>query len=173
GVIERTLPGTNQRLAPDSALQDPADYLRALEATIRKLVRTPGISPEQIAGIGTDFTCCTVLPTTRDGTPLCSDPNWRANPHAWVKLWKHHAAQPQADRINATARQRGEPWLDRYGGKISSEWFFSKALQIVDEAPEIYAASGRLLEAADWVIWQLTGEEKRNMCTAGYKAMWS
>ena len=50
----------------------------------------------------------------------------------------------------------GESWLDRYGGKISSEWFFSKTLQILDEAPEIYAAADRLLEAADWVVWQLT-----------------
>jgi L-ribulokinase len=69
------------------------------------------------------------------------------------------------------ARERGEPWLTRYGGKISSEWFFSKALQILEEAPQIYEASGRLIEAADWVVWQLTGEETRNQCTAGYKAM--
>ena len=98
---------------------------------------------------------------------------FRANPHAWVKLWKHHAAQPEADRINAVARATGQPWLDRYGGRISSEWFFSKALQILDEAPEVYAAADRLIEAADWVVWRLTGVETRNACTAGYKAMWS
>ena len=67
-------------------------------------------------------------------------PGVRAEPHAWVKLWKHHAAQPEADRINDVARARGEAWLDRYGGKISSEWFFAKALQILDEAPHVYAA---------------------------------
>jgi len=66
-----------------------------------------------------------------------------------------------------------QAWLDRYGGKISSEWFFSKALQILDEAPELYAAADRLIEAADWVVWQLTGVETRNACTAGYKAIWS
>jgi L-ribulokinase len=114
-----------------------------------------------------------MLPTLADGTPLCVLPEYRRNPHAWVKLWKHHAAQPEADKINATARTMGEAWLDRYGGKISSEWFFSKTLQILDEAPEIYAAADRLLEAADWVVWQLTGVETRNSCTAGYKAMWS
>ena len=62
--------------------------------------------------------------------------------------------------------------MNRYGGKISSEWFFSKALQILDEAPEVYAAADRLMEAADWVIWRLTGVETRNACTAGYKAMY-
>jgi L-ribulokinase len=114
-----------------------------------------------------------MMPTRTDGTPLASLPEYRRNPHAWVKLWKHHAAQPEADRINAVARERGEAWLPRYGGKISSEWFYSKALQILDEAPEIYAAADRLIEAADWVIWRLTGRETRNSCTAGYKAIWS
>jgi L-ribulokinase len=90
-----------------------------------------------------------------------------------VKLWKHHAAQPEADLVNAVAAERGEQWLERYGGKISSEWFTAKSLQILREAPEIYARADRLLEAADWAVWQLTGVESRNGCTAGYKAMWS
>src|SRR5690606_5288902 len=114
---------------------------------------------------------CTMLPTKADGTPLSNLPEWRANPHAWVKLWKHHASQPQADKINEVARQRGESWLQLYGGKISSEWFFSKALQILEEAPEVYEAADRLIEAADWIVWQLTGVETRNACTAGYKAI--
>ena len=114
-----------------------------------------------------------MLPTLIDGTPLCNLPELRRNPHAWVKLWKHHAAQPEADLINETAAARGEPWLARYGGKISSEWFFAKALQILHEAPEVYARAERLIEAADWVVWRLTGIETRSSCTAGYKAMWS
>jgi L-ribulokinase len=114
-----------------------------------------------------------MLPVKEDGTPLCLLPDLRDKPHAWVKLWKHHAAQPEADKINSTAVRMKLGWLDRYGGKISSEWFFSKVLQILDEAPEIYKAADRMLEATDWVIWQLTGVETRNSCTAGYKALWS
>ncbi len=160
-------------LAPDWALQDPDDYLRVFETTIPAVLRESGVDPADVIGLGIDFTACTMLPTTADGTPLCTVPELRANPHAWVKLWKHHAAQPEADRINDVAARDGEAWLDRYGGKISSEWFFSKALQILDEAPEIYAAADRLIEAADWVVWRLTGVETRNACTAGYKAIWS
>jgi L-ribulokinase len=136
-------------------------------------MRASGVDPADVIGIGIDFTACTMLPTTADGTPLCVLPELRAEPHAWVKLWKHHAAQPQADRINEVARETGQPWLERYGGKISSEWFFAKSLQILEESPEIYARADRLIEAADWVVWQLTGQERRNVCTAGYKAMWS
>lgn len=173
GVIDETLPGTNIRLEPDWALQDPNDYLETFKQTIPAVLKESGVSPDDVIGVGIDFTACTMMPVKADGTPLCFLPEWRNNPHAWVKLWKHHAAQPEADKINRVARERGEPWLARYGGKISSEWFFSKTLQILDEAPEVYAAADRLIEAADWVIWQLCGEEKRNLCTAGYKAIWS
>jgi len=173
GVIDEVLPGTKIRLEPDWALQDPEDYIRTFKRTIPAVLKQSGVDPADVIGIGIDFTACTMLPVKADGTPLCTLPEFRHNPHAWVKLWKHHAAQPEADKINATARQMGESWLDRYGRKISSEWFFSKTLQILDEAPEIYAAADRLLEAADWVVWQLCSEETRNSCTAGYKAMWS
>jgi L-ribulokinase len=171
GVIDHTLPGSDKPLPPDWALQDPLDYLEVFRQTIPAVLRESGVPAEEVVGIGIDFTACTMLPTTADGTPLCTLPQWRDNPHAWVKLWKHHASQPQADQINETARRMGQAWLDRYGGKISSEWFFSKALQILQEAPEVYRAADRLIEAADWVVWQLTGVETRNACTAGYKAM--
>jgi L-ribulokinase len=175
GVIERHLPDPDSdvRLEPDWALQDPADYIATIQATVPRLLAETGIDAADVVGLGIDFTSCTMLPTTSDGTPLNQVAEFRREPHAWVKLWKHHAAQPEADRINAAAVARGEPWLPRYGGRISSEWFYSKSLQILDEAPNVYRAADRLIEAADWVVWQLTGVETRNSCTAGYKAIWS
>jgi L-ribulokinase len=175
GVIDEHLPPSDDdvRLGPDWALQDPQDYIRTLQVAVGTVLAQSKIDPSEVIGIGTDFTACTMLPTKADGTPLCAIPEFRRRPHAWVKLWKHHAAQPQADRINAVARERGERWLARYGGKISSEWFYAKSLQILEDAPDLYAAADRLIEAADWVIWQLTGVETRNNCTAGYKAIWS
>ena len=175
GVIDDVLPLDDRRivLPPDWALQDSEDYIRVFRETVPAVLRESGVDPADVIGLGVDFTACTMLPTTADGTPLAMLPQFRANPHAWVKLWKHHAAQPDADRINAVAEATGQPWLDRYGGRISSEWFFSKALQILDEAPEIYAAADRLIEGGDWVVWRLTGVETRNACVAGYKALWS
>ena len=173
GVIDETLPGTGIRLEPDWALQDPNDYLEVFKQAIPAVLAEGGVDPEDVVGLGIDFTACTMLPTKADGTPLCFLPEWRDNPHTWVKLWKHHAAQPEANKLNQTAGELGYTFLDRYGGKISSEWFFPKAWQILDEASQVYEAADRLIEAADWVVWQLTGVEKRNACTAGYKAMWS
>ena len=173
GVIDERLPGSGLRLPPDWALQDPNDYLEVFHHAVPAVLQESGVSPDDVIGLGIDFTACTMLPVKANGAPLCFLPEWRDNPHAWIKLWKHHAAQPEADKINATAREMDEGWLNRYGGKISSEWFFSKTLQILDEAPEIYEAADRLIEAADWVVWQLTGHETRNSCTAGYKGLWS
>ncbi|MCP4167300.1 MAG: ribulokinase [Chloroflexi bacterium] len=174
GVIDERLPDLDIRLEPDWALQDPNDYIEVYKHAIPAALAESGVDPADVIGVGIDFTACTILPTRADGTPLCFLPEWRANPHAWVKLWKHHAAQPEANKLNAIAYEQGfGDIMDRYGGKISSEWFYPKAWQILDEAPDVYAASERLIEASDWVVWQLTGVETRNSCTAGYKAMWS
>jgi L-ribulokinase len=171
-VIDQTLPGDSKPLPPDWALQNPMDYIEVFKQTIPSVLKQSGVAPEDVIGVSVDFTACTMMPTKADGTPLCVMPEFKNNPHAWVKLWKHHAAQSHADRINETARNMGEKWLPRYGGKISSEWFFSKALQILEEAPEIYKAADRFIEATDWVTWQLCGRETRNACTAGYKAIY-
>lgn len=172
GVIDEVLPTTGKRLPPDWALQDPLDYLDVVRVTIPAVLHTSGVSPGDVVGLAIDFTASTMLPTYADGTPLRATPEFADNPHAWVKLWKHHAAQPQANRINETAARLGESWPIRYGGKISSEWFFSKALQILEEAPEVYHAADRLIESCDWVIWRMTGVETRNQCVAGYKAIY-
>ena len=171
GSIERTLPSSGKPLPPDWALQDPEDWREALGTAVREALRDAGADPSAVVGIGTDFTACTVLPVLRDGTPLCELPELRMRPHAWPKLWKHHAAQPQADRINDLAHERGEPWIARYGGRISSEWQFAKALQLLEEDPDTYRRTERWIEAADWIIWQLCGRETRNACTAGYKGI--
>ena len=171
GVLDERLPDSEVELEPEWALQDPGDYVRTLRHAVPEVLA--GVRPQEIVGVGIDFTSCTMLPTTADGTPLCELPELRDRPHAWVKLWKHHAAQPEADEVNAVARERGEQWPARYGGKISSEWFFPKALQILHEDAEVYDRAGRLIEAADWIVWQLTGVETRNNTTAGYKAIWS
>jgi L-ribulokinase len=175
GVLDARLPAPDDDVELDTgwALQDPDDYVRSLQVAVPRLLADAGASPDDVVGVGIDFTSCTMLPTLADGTPLCRLDDLRREPHAWVKLWKHHAAQPEADRINAVAAERAEPWLPNYGGRISSEWFFAKALQILDEAPEAYARAERLIEACDWIVWQLTGVEIRNACAAGYKAMWS
>ena len=172
-VIDRELPSTGERLPPDWALQDPDDWVKVLEGGIPAAVADAGVEPGEIVGLGIDFTSCTVLPVTDDSTPLCRLDEFRERRHAWPKLWKHHAAQPVADRLNEVAAERDEPFLSRYGGRISSEWYFPKLIEVWNEDREVYDACTAFIEATDWIIWHLTGSQVRQSATAGYKAMWS
>ncbi|HNX65801.1 MAG TPA: ribulokinase [Bacteroidales bacterium] len=171
GVMDEKLPDGTP-LGVDWALQHPNDYMDVFANTIPEVLKKAKVNPSDVIGVGIDFTACTMLPVYADGKPLCFDNRFSHNPNAWIKLWKHHAAQEEANILNATAEKRGETFLKRYGGKISSEWMIPKIMQIADEAPEVYKAADRFVEAADWVIWQLTGNETHNSCTAGYKAIW-
>ena len=170
-VMDTVLASTGAVLPPDWALQVPADYVEVVKNAVPAAIAASGIDPALVIGIGTDFTASTPLPVTADGTPLNEIAGYENRPHAYVKLWKHHAAQGQADRINELAAARGESWLPRYGGLISSEWEFAKGLQLLEEDPELYARMDHFVEAADWIVWQLTGRYIRNACTAGYKGI--
>ncbi len=172
GVMDEVLASSGARLPADWALQVPNDYRDVLRHAVPAAVAAANIDPAAVIGIATDFTASTPMPVLADGTPMCEIPGFADRPHAYVKLWKHHAAQPQADRINAVARELEEPWLARYGGFISSEWEYAKALQLLEEDPEVYAAMDHWVEAADWIVWQLSGSYLRNSCTAGYKGIW-
>lgn len=172
GVITEQLPEEGVPLQQDWALQHPEDYIGVLTHAVPEVLEKAGIDAKQVIAVGVDFTACTVVPIGRDGMPLCMHSQYRANPHSWVKLWKHHASQKAADVINRVAREQGETFLQRYGGKISSEWLFPKILQVLQEAPDIYHATNRFMEAADWIVTFMTGREARNSCAAGYKGMW-
>jgi L-ribulokinase len=171
-VIDEQLPSSGATLGAEWALQHPGDWLEAIDASVRAAIAAAGTSSADIVGIGIDFTACTVLPVTADGTPLMQQAALAGQPHAWPKLWKHHASQPQATRVTDVAAARGETWLPRYGGRISSEWMLPKALQILEEAPAVFAEADLIAEGGDWVVWQLTGAFARNACAAGYKGLW-
>lgn len=169
-VLEDALPD-GQPLPPDWALQVPEDYRHVLRTAVPAALAEAGVDPARVVGIATDFTACTMVQTLADGTPLDEVPGLADRPHAYTKLWKHHAAQPQADRINRLAEERGEAWLARYGGLISSEWELAKGLQLFEEDRELYDRTERWVEAADWIVWQLCGTYVRNACSAGYKGV--
>lgn len=173
GEITEQLPENKVPLPQDWALQDPSDWLYTLETTVREVLESSSVAKEDVIGIGVDFTSCTILPCDSEGAPLCWMEKWKSQLHAWPKLWKHHAAQDEAEQITQLALEKQEAWLPRYGGIISSEWLHPKTLQILNEAPELFLASDVYVEGGDWIVWQLTGNLTRNACAAGYKALYS
>jgi len=77
------------------------------------------------------------------------------------------------ERNEELALERNEAFLSRCGGRVSSEWIFPKILQILEEDPIVYDAAYRFMEAGDWAVIMLTGEQTRNSCAASAKALWN
>lgn len=171
-VLSERLP-CGKPLPENYALQHPGDYLDTLYYVIKDCIKKSDVDPSDIVGIGVDFTASTVMPVSKDGTPLCFFDEFKENPHAYVKLWKHHAAQKEADEINVLANELEKEWIKQYGGIISSEWMFPKVLQILREDEHLYNSTFRFIEAGDWIVWQLTGNETHSVCNTGFKAMWN
>lgn len=165
--------GVTTDQGPAWALQDPIDYLAVLEHTVPSVLREGGVCPEEVKAIGWDVTSCTMLPALSDGTPLSETAVFRNHAHAYVKLWKHLAAAPQAKRIEELAKAECPELLSDYGGKVSSQWMLPKVLQIAEEAPEVYGAAELFLEVIDWLTLVLTGTLVRSSCGAGFKSFWS
>ena len=170
GVMDRNLHG-KIKLEQDFALQDPRDYLDALAFAVREVVERSGVSPQQVVGLGLDCTASTVLPLDERGMPMCWLDDYRWEPHAYIKLWKHHGAQKQADRIALCAAE--EPWFDRYGRQVSCEWMLPKIMETLECSEELYHHTARFAEVGDWLVCHLTGEESHSACLAGYKAFWN
>lgn len=173
GVMDEQLPDGTTYLENEWALEHPQDYLEVIEKSVPEIIKKSNISSDDIIGISVDFTACTMLPINKNLEPLCFEKRFYSNPHSWVKLWKHHAAQDEANELNRIAKMHGEQFLQRYGNKISSEWMIPKIWQILNEAPEVFEATDQFVEATDWITSQLCGNLIRNSCTAGYKAIWN
>ncbi len=171
-IMDRRLTaGDNRELPPEFALQVPGDYLESMCAASAAAVRASRVSSADIIGVGLDVTSATVVVTDSDGVPMCDKPEFANNPHAYVKLWKHHGAQGQADRIVELAKKRGEAWLPRYGGILSAEMLLPKALETLEKAPDLYAATAEIVDMLDWLTWRLTGTLAYSASDSGYKRM--
>ena len=169
GVMDEFLPDGTP-LPTGWALQHPSDYLCALKEAVRKAVQNANVDKNDIIALGVDFTASTMLPLDEDMRPLSE--THPSNPHAYVKLWKHHGAQAQADRMTKTAREMGYELLDFYGGKVSAEWTMPKIVQMIEEDEALYEKTDLFIEAGDWIVYRLTGNVKKSAMIAGYKAFY-
>jgi len=163
---------SGKRAQSTTALQHPADYLEALGVTVRGVITDSGVSPEEIAALALDFTASNILPILECGTPLAFLEEFKSEPHAYVKMWKHHGAASEAEELTRAANRIDPSILESYGGKISGEWAFSKIYETLHGAPLVYEKADLFMEAGDWLVLMLTGKLTRSACMVGYKALW-
>lgn len=159
-------------LKSEWVLQDPNDYTAVLYSVVKSLLTQSGVCKEQIVGIGIDATSSTPLPLDGNFEPLCNNPKFRNRPHAWLKLWKHHAARPQAEQLAQICREQGRPYPDWYGGMISQECMLAKVVQVFQEDREVFDAADCFVEVGDYLVSLLAGKPVFSANSAAAKAFW-
>lgn len=170
GVIEGELNGL--KIPHTYALQNSNDYLEIMEEGISYIVRESKIDPVNIVGIGIDFTSSTIIFTDENLNPVHNLKQFKNNPHAYVKLWKHHGAYKEAEKLYQTAIENNNKWLGHYGYNVSSEWMIPKIMEVMNRAPEIMEKTAYIMEAGDWIVNKLTNKNVRSNCGLGFKAFW-
>jgi L-ribulokinase len=159
--------------------QHPRDYLESLEASVVEALREAGPTvAAQVRGIAIDTTGSTPVLADRMGKPLALSASHAENPNAMFVLWKDHTAVAEAERLNHLARTWGGVDYTKYvGGIYSSEWFWAKAVHILETDAAVAEDAATIVEHCDWIPAVLTGTTelarfKRSRCAAGHKALW-
>ena len=174
GVIEHALPGGGRRTAARTGpCRCPRTTVTCCGRGARRRAARAGSTRRRSSGSRTDFTACTmrahVTPTAR----RCASCRIRRPPARLVEAVeaprRAAAGRPHQRARRTSAARSGSP---RYGGLISSEWEFAKALQLLEEDPEIYAADGPLDRSRRLDRLAAVPGVRRNACTAGYKGIY-
>lgn len=171
-IITYSLPSTAELLPCDFFLQNPIDYVEALQALLTEIWRKGKILAEDVIGIGVGFASNTIIPLGENNMPLCMDERYRSNPHSWVKTSKHHSAQEEAEQITNLLIKKNYSLIKHCGNKVPSEWMIAKIFETFRKAPEIYHATKLFIEAGDWIVYLLTGNIRKSSCLAANKALW-
>ena len=163
--------------------QHPLDYIEGMEASVKAALaeasRTggPGL-PSKLRALAVDTTGSTPCFSDASGRPLALDPAFAEDPDAMFILWKDHSGVDEAARVNRLAKGwGGEDYTKYEGGVYSSEWFWAKALRVVEKNPRVASSAATIVEHCDWIPALLTGARglgdlKRSRCAMGHKAMW-
>ena len=147
------------------------DYEFALLSLLEAV--TPAEYRENIVGICVDATSFTLVPVGADGKALATTAEFGDRYHAQIKLWKHHAAQAQAEEALALARSMELPVLGRIGGSISCEWALPKLMQMRDEDRQVYDAVDMALDLCEFLTYRLTGLPVRSTGSMSFKGLWA
>ena len=160
------------RLPENFALQHPQDYINALTETVHGVLAQSGVDKNNVVGIANDFTACTLVAVDKNGIPLCLKDEFKSQPHAYVKLWKHHYSQDLADKITNFCKDYNID-SSTFGGKVSPEWLLPKVWETLKYSKQTFDACDRFYEAGDYINYYLTGIENHSVSYLGFKGLWT
>lgn len=124
--------------------QDPNDWWKAVCDSTKGLMERAGIGPESIACVSFSGMMMGCLPVDKDGNAL----------HRML-IWADTRSDVQEkEMIRRVGMERG---YHITGHRLSASYAAAKLMWIRDNEPEVYAKTGKLLHAKDYIIQKLTG----------------
>ena len=166
---------------PQLARQFPGDYLESMQQAVKSAVDIAlknNYDLNNIVGIGVDTTGSTPIPVDKNLMPLAFNEKFKDNLNAQAWLWKDHTSIKESEQITELSAEIRPEYIAKCGGAYSSEWFFSKILHCYNVDKEVFNSAFTWLECSDYIPIVLAGikniaDVKRNICSAGHKAMYS
>lgn len=146
------------RPKPDYVEQSSENIWNAVCFSVKRAVKTAGIQPDQIKGIGFDATCSLVV-LDEHNQPLSVTSGEDSNQN--IIVWMDHRAKKEAEEINATKHNV----LSYVGGVISPEMQTPKLLWLKRYHPNTWKNAARFFDLPDYLVYRATGEEVRSACS--------
>jgi ribulose kinase len=127
---------------PGWAEQKIDEWREGLIKSVREAIKISGVKPTDIAGVGYDGTCCTVV--------FMDDNN---NPVRDAIIWMDIRSTEEARFIESLDMppRKYNGW-----GPVSAEWFPCKNLWVKKNQPEVYKKSKIIAEFTDWLTHEIT-----------------
>jgi FGGY-family pentulose kinase len=135
------------------------DIWTSVGRAVRQAIAEADIHPSSVVSIAFDAPSSLVV---FDGshTPLPVSPDGEAGQN--VIAHTDRRAVDQVRRINATRH----PVLKYFGGALTPEMVPPKLLWLKENSPQTWKKAWKFLDLTDYLVWEATGTDARNLCTA-------
>lgn len=134
--------------------QDPEEWWTGVVQTVNEVIRISNISKTQIAVIGIDTQSSVLIPVSRNGTTLHNAIIWTDRRSFIEKSW--------------IDKNIGQDLITKINGNQNDESNLApKILWFKNQYPAIYKDTYKILNAAGYIVYKLTGKYSCNISEGG------
>ncbi len=129
---------------PNWAEQDPADWWAATCRIIRRVLSESAINVQDIAAVAVSDQAPSLVAVDRSGEVLCP-----------ALIWMDRRSEEQCGWLRAEVGEERIAAVN--GGRVDPYFLAPKLLWLREEAPDLYARCGQVLQANGYIVHRLCG----------------
>ncbi len=139
---------------PGWAEQDPVEWWEAIARGIQRVLRSDGVSPDAVAGVGVDGQSWSAIPVNRGGEVLFRTP-----------IWMDTRARELCEK---TKEALGENTIFSVAGNdFLPSYSTPKMLWFKENEPDVFRRTDIFLQSNSYIVYCLTGEFSQDL-SQGY-----